>query len=363
MKPVERRGARTRPPTCSDPYLARRTATAATACAGTTSTSTTGSRATGSTAAPARGGHAGALARAHPRPRRPAGRQGDRSTAARPRFSRRGRGSSSSADRHAPASHPLDRSVRYQGTPRPLAGTWGEVGWEELSDGVIVAGQPDGAPSWFPCNDRPGRQGELPVHGDAPSRRTRSCATACSSTAGSAPAARRGSTSSRSRWRPTSRPCRSAATQIDEHRDRPVPQRGRGAAASAGRVRPRLRAARPQMMTPVRASSSGPTRSTAYTVVVTDDELEIPLEAQGLSVFGANHVDGRRGSERLVAHELAHQWFGNSLTARALAATSGCTRASPATPSGCGRRSRRPASATRSPGGPGSGCQACRRTS
>jgi aminopeptidase N len=28
------------------------------------------------------------------------------------------------------------------------------VGWEELSDGAIVAGQPAGAPSWFPCNDR-----------------------------------------------------------------------------------------------------------------------------------------------------------------------------------------------------------------
>jgi aminopeptidase len=48
--------------------------------------------------------------------------------------------------------------------------------------------------------------------------------------------------------------------------------------------------------------------------VVVDDELEIPVEAQGLSVFGANHLDGRRSTERLVAHELAHQWFGNSLT-------------------------------------------------
>jgi aminopeptidase N len=33
-----------------------------------------------------------------------------------------------------------------------------------------------------------------------------------------------------------------------------------------------------------------------------------------MSVFGANHVDGRRRYERLVAHELAHQWYGNSLT-------------------------------------------------
>ena len=38
--------------------------------------------------------------------------------------------------------------------------------------------------------------------------------------------------------------------------------------------------------------------STGYTVVITDDDLEIPLEAQGISIFGTNHCDGERGSER-----------------------------------------------------------------
>ena len=27
------------------------------------------------------------------------------------------------------------------------------MGWEELDDGVLVAGQPSGAATWFPCND------------------------------------------------------------------------------------------------------------------------------------------------------------------------------------------------------------------
>jgi aminopeptidase N len=58
----------------------------------------------------------------------------------------------------------------------------------------------------------------------------------------------------------------------------------------------------------------GPYPFGEYAVVVVDEDLDVPVEAHALSIFGRNHVDGRRGSERLVAHELAHQWFGNSLT-------------------------------------------------
>ena len=46
--------------------------------------------------------------------------------------------------------------MKYAGTPKPLIDKHhGDAGWEELDDGVIVAGQPHGAPTWFPCNDRP----------------------------------------------------------------------------------------------------------------------------------------------------------------------------------------------------------------
>jgi aminopeptidase N len=58
----------------------------------------------------------------------------------------------------------------------------------------------------------------------------------------------------------------------------------------------------------------GPYPFDEYVVVVADDELDDPVEAQGMAVFGRNHVDGRRTHERLVVHELAHQWFGNCLT-------------------------------------------------
>ena len=46
-------------------------------------------------------------------------------------------------------------SIQYAGNPEPIDGFWGEVGWEELTEGSIVASQPNGAGSWFPCDDHP----------------------------------------------------------------------------------------------------------------------------------------------------------------------------------------------------------------
>lgn len=102
--------------------------------------------------------------------------------------------------------------IRYEGNPAPRRGLWGEVGWEELTDGALVAGQPNGAASWFPCNDNPRDKASyrITVTTDAPT--TAPCATGCCSPAAAGPAARPGSTSRPNPCRATSPRSRSDAT-------------------------------------------------------------------------------------------------------------------------------------------------------
>ena len=227
------------------------------------------------------------------------------------RFTHRGAKLTVKAQRPIAEGTPFVLTVAYSGNPAPIKGVWGEVGWEELTDGAIVASQPNGAASWFPCDDHPSSKAaytisittDSPYHVVSNGTLTHTYVK-----------------SSRTTWvyeQPEPMATYLATVQIglyERHRvcSTPVPVD----AVLPARLRRNFDHdfGRQQQMMETFVESFGPYPFDSYAVVVTDDELEIPIEAQTLSIFGANHCAGDRGYERLVAHELAHQWFGNSLT-------------------------------------------------
>lgn len=212
-----------------------------------------------------------------------------------------------------PAGAAVSLVVHYAGIPAPVPGPTGEVGWSALDDSVLVTNQPNGASSWFPCDDHP--------HAKASHRFSITLDTPHYVLANGT-LLRKTNSGGLTTWvyeQPEPMATYLASVQIGPYTKYRLNSAQTGVPMYTV-LAPRRRAAfendfarQPQMMQ-MFSTLFGTFPFPGYTVVITEGELPNPIPAQGVSVFGTNHCDGRRGAERLLAQALATQWFGCSLT-------------------------------------------------
>ncbi|WP_125532782.1 M1 family metallopeptidase [Streptomyces sp. WAC 06725] len=204
--------------------------------------------------------------------------------------------------------------VRYRGVPRPVGmpELEDDAGWYGTPDGVRVTAEPLGAPSWFPCNDRLDDKAsyrfevtvpdgyQVCANGRLLSRRT---------------VGRRRRVWVYEHTGPMAPYLATVAVghfTFQEQAGGPSGVLLRNAFPARLLERAAFDFGRQSQMLRLFESRFGRYPFHEYGAMVVDTPIGDPLEAQTFSVFGSDRVDGKRGFEDEVAHELAHQWFGNS---------------------------------------------------
>jgi aminopeptidase N len=213
------------------------------------------------------------------------------------------------------AGQVFETRIVYSGIPEPLENVDGPQGWHHEGDTVYTLGEPEGASTWFPVNDHPSDKATYRIEITAPKP--------YSAVATGVLVETETRQDDRTFVWEMRQPLASylAGISVGEYELEETPAQGgliiRNFFPPDLDVATRgLFAQTPEILAFYEAIV-GPYPFDTYGVVVPDATCYLGMENQTLSVFGRNVVetmatDGNRNV--IVPHELAHQWFGNSVS-------------------------------------------------
>ncbi|MEU7610705.1 M1 family metallopeptidase [Micromonospora sp. NPDC049204] len=202
--------------------------------------------------------------------------------------------------------------IAYEGVPKPLKNeTLGDGGFLHTPDGAIALGQPESASTWFPVNDHPSDKATYDFEITVPDGLT-----AVSNGVPGGKASTGGWTTWK--WSEKSPMASYLSTMVigefrittSTHRGKPV----YSAVAIAANGSADSAIAETTKVADYLETVFGPYPFDAYGgVVVSDSRISYALETQSRPVYSAGFF--RQGpNTAVVAHELAHQWFGDSVS-------------------------------------------------
>ncbi|GAA2489757.1 M1 family metallopeptidase [Winogradskya humida] len=206
--------------------------------------------------------------------------------------------------------------VSYGGTPREIkTPVVGPGGWHRTARGTYALGEPFSAGAWFPANDHPADKAAFALEMTVPQGLT-----AISNGIPGRSTSRDGRTT----WRwSQAAPMATylAFVAIGKYRVTTSTHQGKpmitAVPATMSANAPEARAlARTGEIADWFEKRFGPYPFDAYGGVVIDDPgLDSGLETQTRPVYSRHALDGSsRQNTAVIAHELAHQWFGNSVS-------------------------------------------------